>query len=427
MRKIAVWVLLLLILLHSCRKEDTMLPELEWITPNGSLQLSVIDTVDVHVKLLDNEGLNRCRIQLLDENMIPAIPAQEQQLSGTEDEVRMEYVVGDIRLPSGLYYLMAEVRDESGNTNRGYRSVQLTEFPKLLKGFFTAHYPQANTLNVYRVDSTAAPVLWKTENSDFGDMAVSAWWQQVYVCGDVYGKLNAFSIDGSSQEWSKSPTVSTSSFWSDLYVKDRLLYTGWNGPEQFRSFDNAGTQQATYPMLNLHRGVVMCRTAGYIYTVQKEISTGQSWMVVYAGSGGTVAQCPLNMEVQQLLPRNEDEVYVIGNAAGQGQLKIYERISNGTWTPVALSNGSVNCAEQISSNTLLLGHSDGNVYRFEYNPLGVQLHLPGVSAQQIRYDVISNSIYVASGTSVLNYNGSSLIQSWNYAAPVLDLELWYNR
>ncbi len=423
---VVLW-LIFVVLLHSCRKEDTVLPELEWIAPNGSLQLAVIDTIEVHVKLRDNEGLNRCRIQLLDENMIPAIPAQEQQLSGVEDEVRMDYVVGDIRLTSGLYYFMAEVRDEAGNTNRGYRSVQLTEFPKQLKGFFTAHYPQANTLTIYRVDSTAAPMLWKTENSDFGDMAVSAWWQQVYACGDVYGKLNAFSIDGSAPEWSKSPTVSTSSFWSALFVKDRLLYTGWNGPEQFRSFDNAGTQQATYPMLNLHRGVVMCRTSGYVYTVQKEISTGQSWMVVYAVSGGTVAQCPLNMEVTELFPRNDDEVYLVGNAAGQAELKIYERISNGTWTPVSLANGSVNCAEQISSNTLLLGHSDGNVYRFEYNPLGVQLHLPGVTAQQIRYDVIGNSIYVASGASVLNYNGSSLIQSWNYAAPVLDLELWYNR
>jgi hypothetical protein len=122
-------------------------------------------------------------------------------------------------------------------------------------------------------------------------------------------------------------------------------------------------------------------------------------------------------------------LYVVGNSGTQGHLLIYDFTSNGFWEPVSLPAATVTCATQIDSNTLLIGMSDGNLYRFTYSPVGLLTWASGINPSVLRYDDVNDEIYSAEGSNVKVYSYNPFVLQHTVAIPytISDLELWYNQ
>jgi hypothetical protein len=73
--------------------------------------------------------------------------------------------------------------------------------------------------------------------------------------------------------------------------------------------------------------------------------------------------------------------------------------------------------------------SDGNIYRFTYNPVGILTWATGVSPTALRYDDVNAEVYSAEGTNVKVYSYNPFVLQHTIAIPyaVSDLELWFNR
>jgi hypothetical protein len=165
-----------------------------------------------------------------------------------------------------------------------------------------------------------------------------------------------------------------------------------------------------------------------IFTEQKDISSSNVRMVVFSTAGGGLQETPMGVDAIEMFAKDVDNVYVIGNSLGQGHILLYDFLTNGFWEPISLPVGTTTSATQIDANTLLIGMSNGSIYKFTYNPVGLLTWTSGINPTQIRYDEVNAEIYAAEGTNVkiYNLNPFSLQRTVLLPDSVRDLELWHN-
>lgn len=425
-------IFLLLVLplaLASCKKgEDEELPVIQIQSPANGFQANVFDTLHVRIHVSDNRQLVNLRVQLVTTQLAAVLPAVNLSLEGQSDDADFNYIISNHRIVSGNYYLAVEATD-GNNTARAYTNIYVTGIPRALNGFFAATIPVTGTLNIYQGDTSWNATLFSAYASDFTDMAVSGYWQQVYTNGVNTGPLKATSIDGTTTGFSIPSIAGPVPYWGPLSTRDARLWVAYRAINVFKSLDQTGAPSFTsatdpgfYPGLSLQSG-------NRLYTQQKDISSANARMVVYSTAGGGLQEAAMNVDAVALFEKDPDNIYVAGNTLGQGHLLIYDFTTNGFWEPITLPAAAITCAAQIDSNTLLIGMSNGNVYRFTYNPVGLLTWATGITPTVLRYDDVNAAIYTAEGSNVKVYSYNPFVLQHTVAIPypVSDLELWFNQ
>ena len=429
MKKIALLLLVVPFLLNSCKKrEDEEMPVIQIQSPANGFQANVFDTLHVRIHVSDNRQLESMRVQLVSTQLSGILPSVSIPVDDKSYDAVFDYVISNFRMASDNYYLSVEVSD-GNNTARAYSNIYVTGVPRALNGFFAAAIPIPGILNIYKGDTSWSASLFNSYPSDFTDMAVSDYWQQVYTNGIFNGPLKATSIDGATAGFSIQAINGPSPYWGPLSVKDSRLWVGYRAIGLFKSFDYSGgsnfssaTSSGYFPELSL-------QSNDKFYTEQEDISAANEEMVVYSTAGGALQQAPMSMDAVAMFEKGPDEIYVLGNNGTQGHIKIYDYATNGFWSPITLPAATIICATQVDSNAILIGMSNGNVYKFTYNPVGLLTWASGINPTVLRYDDVNDEVYSAEGTNVnvYNYNSFALLHTIPIPYAVSDLELWFNR
>jgi hypothetical protein len=417
-------------LLFACRRDgDTEYPTAQITLPVSNQVFHVGDTMHVKVKISDNQHLEYARFQLVDANLIPALTQVPYTLNGRESELDFLYPIDDIHLTSGLYYLKIEMSDGANSTQK-YQAVQLIETPRSRLGLFAVTHPQANAVNIYKIDTSWNASLYMNFASDYGDFTLSDYWQQLYFSGSMTGPLRAISIDGSSPSWQQPSQNAFSPWFGNLQNEVKNTFVCYPFLKQVKRLDLNGSSNY---QVNTGSNTVpenVCLKADRLFVSQYNISNAQHEMAVFSfPAGGGLQQTPIGFAPIALIPRDSNLVYVLGNANSVGFLAIYDFSANGFWTPLNLPAATVRSAVAIDESTLLIGMSDGVVYKFSYNPLGL---IPWVSsgvATHIRYDETTNEVYASMGSviRVYDYTTGSLQQTITLNDSITDFEIWHNR
>ncbi|MGL5889191.1 MAG: hypothetical protein ACRC3B_04865, partial [Bacteroidia bacterium] len=180
-------VFLTLLFVVSCRQgNDEQPPEITILQPTSIVNASTFDTLHLELKFTDNEQLTEYIVRVVNTSLVPVFPSVVQSLSGREQTVSLSYLLDDPRVASGNFYIEVQLSD-GFNTVRKFSQLQFTQLPRELKGFCFVTQPQAFQTAVYRSDTSWQPQQLAQYPHDFGDMALSSWWQQVYVCGSNNG------------------------------------------------------------------------------------------------------------------------------------------------------------------------------------------------------------------------------------------------
>lgn len=422
-------ILSLFLLMLSCRKEtDTILPSITVVEPSEGSQYNVLDTINVHVVLADNEILKDVEVRLVDQQLTPVMPSMRQELNSKQADITFQYWLGDIRLLSGNYYL--EVKASDGiNTKRMFRGVNITEVPFEYKGFYAVLQPQASQYQLFRADTFTQPVLWKSESSDFCDMAVNSWWQQVYVNGLYYGPLKTFSIDGNNPDWSKNAVVGAVPFWGPMQANGKYTWVNFKAKGQYQQLSSSGSQYFAASVNSNYAFESALQVGNRLFTEQKEISSPNRVIVVHSLSGAALQQSPVNIDIVEMIAKDNDNLYLFGNENGQGHLLIYDYTTNGTWEPIGLPAGTVISAGMFNDGSLIFSMSNGNVYKFTYNPISVSVYKGGTFTTLIRVNKAGNNSWLSlEGNTVKQYSGSmSTDYTYTFPGTPLDIEILYNR
>jgi len=361
--------------------------------------------------------------------MISVLSPVAATAHGTNADVHFDYIINSIHLSSGTYYLQVRVTDGNNNTTFAYHTINLTAVPQQLKGFFAVTIPSSGNVSLFKCDTTWNATPGGQFTSDFTDLAVSSYWQQVYIDGTYTGLLRAISIDGSTPGWTQTPLISTQPYWGPMSVYDASLWVSFSSAGRQKELKNDGSTIYSFNSDLNYLFEHQLEVNDRVYTEQKDISSSNVKMVVYTTTGAGLQEASLNVNAVGMFAKDYDNVYIAGNSAGQGHLLIYDFTTNGCWEPVTLPAGTVTTAAQVDSQTLLIGMSNGTVYKFTYNPIGLLTWMSGMNATQLRYDTADSTVFSAEGLNVKQYDlaSTSLLHTVPLPDSVRDLELWYNR
>jgi hypothetical protein len=419
---------LLCVVVFGCKKdEDTTPPTVVIQQPVDGLLVNVLDEVHIVVNVADDVELADVEVRLVDVNQIAAMPAALISTSGTGGTMQFNYLIDDVTLSSGQYYIQVTVHDAARNQSKDFAMIYLTAVPRVLKGLF-AVTTVPGTVTLHALDTAWTPGVYGTYAGDFTDMAVSNWWQQVGFSGAYTGMFRSISIDGAHPGWTANAFPTTGPYWGNVsthgrdwlvnYRADGLLKTlTWNG-----TIAESNTANNGYFFRNF------VYSGDKLFADMIDVTGTSRLMGIYEGSGGATQQAPMNLDPVVLLPRDENTIYAVGNWNGQGKLLIYDYNMNGFWEPIALPAGQVLSATEVDAGTLLIAMDNGTIYKFTYSPIGL-LTWHSATAQHLRYDDAGGTLITVEGTSVKQYNYplTNVLEQAILPDTAADIELWYNR
>ncbi len=430
MRVVLFFCVTVFIHLSCNRSSDEQVPEITILRPTTIINAATFDTLHLELKFTDNEQLTEFVVRVVNTSLVPVFPSVVQSLSGREQTVSLNYLLDDPRVASGNCYIEVQVSD-GFNTVRKFTQLQFTQVPRELKGFCFVTQPQAFQTNVYRCDTLWQPQQLAQYNHDFSDMALSSWWQQVYVSGFNNGTLHSEPLNAQVSPWQITVPQGPPAAWRSLCEFDRRLWAAEYGAEKVRAFESNGVSAFNVACSAGMRPYKIARTGRYTVTAEQDASAAQLQLAVYdALAGGALQQYPLAVDVVDIVPNDSVSVFVYGNYGGQGFIYLYDCFANTIWQPYTLPAGTVLVSAcKVNSNTQLLSFTNGTTSTFTMNPVGVIPWHTGALKQVIRYDAENNYVFAAEGAGigVYNFSGAQLVRTISASSTVLDIELWYNR
>jgi hypothetical protein len=423
--------LLLLVLLTCCRREeDQEFPQIVILQPSTGISVTAFDTLQLAIKVSDNENLTECAVRVVNSNMVPVFAEVVMPLSGREDTVRMNYVLNDMRVPSGTCYVEVRVSDGRNNA-RQFRQIQFTQQPRRLLGLCFVTTNAQNQSDIYRCDTTWQPQLLVPQTFSQGDIAVSSWWQQIYLSANNAGVMRAEPLAANAPAWQYNVPQGPPETWRSICVHNNKVWAAHYSGESIKAFDEFGVltyNVACGPGMRPYK--INC-TGRYAIAAAHDASQTQKQLEVFdVLTGNAVQVYPLALDVKAIEPVDSVSVLVYGNEQGQGRVYLYNVLTNSAWQPYTLSTGmELITACRIDSNAQLVSLQNGAVMKFTLNPIGMVPWSLGVQPRKICYDPESNAVFIADGTTISRYDYATGL-SMNFFStplPVVDFELWHNR
>lgn len=418
------------LLLISCKKDDQAPtpPEINILLPVENTVYDVFDTVLVKFEVSDNDRLTNVTVSLLDANNMPALPGITVTPGSASATITMNYVLSDIHLASGYYFIKVYANDGSTGTYRT-RKIYITEAPLTLKAAYIVSMPNASTRALYKIDSLQNIVSCGTWPGDLLKMDISSWYGDLYLGGYYYGQTQAVELDDNTPLWNLNATVSSNPYFTDLAVSGKTLYVAhYDG--RIKGYNYTG--QVNYNAAAAPNWTVrkIARHDTYMIADIREMTSAQRKLVVFNGSTGAgLQETYMNQDVVGFFTKDNNDVFCFGNDAGQGKMEIYQLSTNGFWTPYPVPAGTISSVAQVDAGTYLVAHSNGNIYKYTYSNNSFLIHVPGVSASKVCFDPVSQLIYTIEGSQVKRYNylTGALVNTVTHSAPIYDLVLLYNK
>lgn len=416
------------VLMFSCKKEgDETVPAIEIVLPVDGLQVDVLDTIHVKVEVADDVALSHLQVRLMTTDQIAVMPAVERATSGTGGSLELDYVLDDISVESGQYYLEAKIFDEAGNEAHDFAVLNVTAVPKELLGVFAA-LPTPGFVAIHKIDAAWSTTLLGNYQGDFTDLAVNSWWQQVAYTGSVSGMFRCVSLDGVRPGWTLNAIPSAGPYWGSVFANGKDWLVNFRSDGLMKKYSWSGSSGVTYNSnFGYHFGSSVFSGEKY-FAEMEDFAMTSRLLGVYVSGGGAVQQTVMNIDPVVFLPRDATTIYVVGNQNGQGKLLIYDYDVNGFWEPIGLPSGQVLSATEIDSGTLLIAMDNGSIYKFTYSPVGLLVWHSAV-AQHIRYDEAGGTVITCEALSIKQYDypGVNVLHTVPMSDTAQDIELWYNR
>jgi hypothetical protein len=427
-----IFILTGLVYFTSCKKDkDTNSPSVIFESPQENQSFNVYDNMPVRVKISDDYNLISATITLVNSEFNPVHNSYNINVSGFTYLYNEHYSLDNIHLESGFYYIRI-IASDGANETRKYLKIYINAIPRAVKRVYVASANNNIFTNISIIDSnftTVAP--YKNFQGDFLDCSNSSYFQQFYSCGNFTGSFNCVNLTNNLIRFSLPATVSSSPFFTGYYSEDKINVVSYYN-ENILSFDYMGSAVSSAQALQGYYAQKMIRNSNYLIAEEKNKITSTKKLVAYFPSGALQQEVPLNQNIVALIEKNYHEVFAFGNNfSGQGIIQLYDRTNNNLWNPYNynLAIGSILSAVKIDDNTYLIGHSNGTIYKYQYQTNSVTPYLSGFTAIQLCYDFERNFLYVVEQNAVvlINYPFASAINSLSFGETVLGISLLYNR
>lgn len=425
------FVFLLIITLFSCKKDiDKIGPKITFNTPIENQTFNVYDYVTVNATVTDDTKITSVSVSLLDASENYAHVIVPVTVSSPSMTLNLQYSLDNIHLETGFYYIKISASDGKNDSYK-FQKIYLIAVPKALQTVYVISNIGSSQTNLSTIDASFSSIIpFHTFSGDYLGSSVSSYYQQAYVCGNYTGNFTGQVLQYNSPKFTIAPIVSVNPYFTGYYNDDKYNYVAkYDG--SIKGYDYLGSVFSSTTSLSGYYAQHICFNNGYMITEEKDILSATKKLVTYFSTGSQEKNCSLSQDVIQFCEKDATNVFVFGNVGGQAIIQLFDRINNTVWNPYpfALAAGNLLSAIQLDSDTYLLGHSNGTIYKYQYSMGSVTTYLTGYTAVKLKYDGVNNKLYVveANKISTFNLGTLALVNSVNSAENILDVHLLYNR
>lgn len=415
--KLRYFTLSWLLVLVACKKEDTEPPTVSITSPVRNSAYNVYDAFWVEADLSDNKELHSVTIRVYDANNQPATGAITKNINGTSYHLKEHVQLDDIHLPSGTYRVEVQAKDKN-NKKTSYVEISVTEVPRQLKRIIAFR----NNGTTTSLDSVGTGQLntFFTVSGDHTHALVNSYWQQVYLQGSVNTALQCYTLSDLSLAWSVpvQPNGSQPYYLAlDHGDLSELTYSS-NAYGYLRAYNRYGLASEIIQSPSGKHPYLSTETSGYVIAEHRDVTVLNNNLlsVHYKGSGTVLHSTPTNIKWSSMFIKDPNLVVLVGNDGAQGELRIYNYLTNVIYEPVNIPAGKVYDMVKIDDDNFVIAHQ-GGLLRYTYSNSSLVNITTGNACQCLAYDVLPGYVLAGEGLFLKGYNPLSGAQVFSYAAP----------
>lgn len=424
-------VLLSFSVLFACKKDvDDRGPEITFNTPLENQTFNVNDYVTVNATVTDNVKISAVSVSLLDANQGFAHITVPISVTSPSMTFNFHYLLDNIHLETGFYYIKISASDGE-NDSRKFQKIYLIAVPKALKEIYVVSNTGSSQTNLSRLDTSFSAITpYHPFSGDYLASSVSSYYQQAYMCGNYTGSFTGRVLEFNTPKFTIAPVTSSNPYFTGYLNTDRDSYVAkYNGA--ITGYNYIGDVFYGANTLSGYYALQMCFNDNYLIAEEKQIFSSTKKLVTYFPTGIAEKNCGLTQDVVAFCEMDNTNVFLFGNVSGQATIELFDRTNNNIWSPYpfALASGSLLSALKIDSDTYLLGHSNGTIYKYQYSLSSITAYLTGYTAIKLKYDDVQNRLYVIEANKITSFNFStlSMVHTINATENILDVHLLYNR
>ncbi|MFL5751846.1 MAG: hypothetical protein ACJ76F_00445 [Bacteroidia bacterium] len=425
-------LLLSAIFVISCKKEkkSDVFPEISFYAPAGGSVFNMFDSIYVSAYVSDGSGLESVTVGL---TTLSGVPVQQNAVyhpTGTSLEIGFKYELYEYRLTSGYYSLLITAGNGS-NTSLKQQVIYINASPVIKKGYYL--FSDNGSLTTFtKFDTAFANPGIKTISGKYTGSAISSYNQRLYVAGGAYQNFQAYDVGTGTVKWNIQNLGGGSPYFSSCEGDGMNVILGYNNG-QLKRYNQDGTTitNMVYPNNDYYCEYGAVQASNYVAYMQSRSSSNKK-LVVFNAYGAAAMESPITFKPLGIFERSTTDAYVVGNDnSNQAQLTIFNVNAGGLQSPLNLPSGSLLSACKVDSNTLLIGHSDGNIYKYQYSSNNLIAIQSGITANRMKYDSGENLVYISSAKQFNAYALGSFslspVKTFTHSDTIRDFHVIYNK
>lgn len=420
------WPILLTILfIISCKKDDETPPKLEIDTPINQQVYSYSDYIHVTGLARDETALATISYEIWNEGLTSRVKQFTQVVKGDAIEIDHYMALDDVRMTSGQYYLKV-VASDGENQNSDFTLFSYIEAQKAVVGIFLLK-EDIGSVHLYKENNNQFDYQNFVGN-DSTTFEIDSWNQNLIFAGSVNEGIRSLAYPSYQINWHITPSIGQTSEWLTFFQfdeGDRKSYVSFS--DGFKRIINSnGTTEVLMNQSSIGWiGEEQVQMANQTILVDEYNGSSNQLATYFSSTGAFSGSQAVAFNTISMM-ENESILGVELFAENQGDFKIYRFLNGAVTGPFQGVLGEL-CydVERIDGDTYALALSSAiYIYNSSTNSLN-QIDL--ISAIDLEYETISNTIYYVhqNGVNQIDLSGN-LINSISVLNGI-DLEILYNK
>lgn len=424
-----IYFLCIIFLIAGCRKKSIdPAPVITMGSPYENQSFNALDTVRISAFITDNMLVNSVKVSLYKyDNNKQILHSLNFSPDQKEYKLNATYPLNDLYLESGQYYFRITASDGNSGSSE-YVNITINEASKVRTGAFIIS-SSGNSMNISFMDNQNAVSIFKTVTSDYGHSSENLYGQFIHVMGKNTGNLIALNVSDASEEWhipfgSSFPNL----FFEEMHYANKLLYVGLT-QGVIRAYNNSGVIEHAFASPQGFKPGNILHSTNHLITEQKQI-TGQGIQIsaYYNSSNALRQQLTLQGDIVAMFEINSNEILVLANEGTNGKIWVYNLDHNQLYSQKTIIGENIKCAADVGNGNYLIGIAN-NIKNYNLPANTLLPYVNAVNPEKIRFDNLSNKVYVVAANVLrtYDYSSTSLLHTYTHSTNIKNFHLMYNK
>lgn len=420
-----ICLVVMVFLMASCGNEEYNAPVVTVTMPQVGDSFSVGDTILVNFSVSSTGPVDVVSVKMLGPDAQPASSQLNFYPVNATYSGSAQLVLADKNFSGGDCQLKVSANHGDATTSV-FVAVHINPIARVLRGVYVLVADGGGSV-LWKVDSLLQQASWaQNVGFDARHLEISSKFDVLVVAGGRGASVRAYGLAPGVQNWQANvPFASDTVAFLDMSLSGNEVYLA-NYEGEIRGYNlsgqlirNTSVVPARPESILAHNGQVL---------VERRQSNGVFSIDRYRTENGfLISQLQLPIDVKGITTRSATEYYLVGMQNGNPRLLIYDPTEPGYRDPQNLPVGEVFTAVQGQGDQLWIAHSNG-IYLYRYNPVLLNLILPGVQTQKLVFDEVLGVFYTAVGNEMIVFSQTGQpLATFSFSGKVLDIAPHHTR